>query len=229
MGSATMMTGQKKLLFRNQSGLVTADFLFSFLLISLLTSFLFALCFTFTVVELAQYVSFSAARAAVPAQKDSATQKQKATERVAKLLANPELAPLFRNGWFELSLKDIRLGETPSDYYEMYESRDRKNVIETGQGSSFYIPAAGVRLTLRAKILELNLGPLGKIESESGNGFNLTIGSMLFREPSQEECQQLIRERYQKIVNPPNGGTFPYSSIAGQTLNAYVPMEDNGC
>lgn len=44
----------------NTSGFVTAEFIFSFLLASLMTTLLFALCFAFTVVEVSQYISFSA-------------------------------------------------------------------------------------------------------------------------------------------------------------------------
>ena len=71
----------------------------------------------------------------------------------------------------------------------------------------------------------MNLGPLGKIESETGNGFSLTVGSMLFREPSQKECADMIRARYQKIINlDPK-----YQSIASPGIGSAMPMEDNGC
>lgn len=216
-----MMTKKKSI--SAQSGFVTADFLFSFLLASMLTTFLFAMCFSFTVIEIAQYISFSSTRAALPAHKTPEDQQRRAQAKVDALLAHPELVPLLTNGWFELKLKDMRLGRNPSDFYDQYESAQRNEV------GGFYIPSAGVRLNLTAKILNLNLGPLGKLESESGNGFNLTLGSMMFREPSQDECMQLIRERYRKIVNPSDSSGAVYSTIATPTMDSYVPMEDNGC
>lgn len=213
-----MKYGKKKALF-NESGFVTADFMFSFLLASMLTSLLFAMCFSFTVIEIAQYISFSATRASIPAHKSYSNQRQRAETKLNKLLTHPELAPLLQNGWFEVTLKDIRLGQNPSDFYE--NEYDMSPI----SGSGFVVPAAGVRLNFVAKILNLNLGPLGKIESESGGDFALTVGSMLFREPSQEECTHLIRERYQKLIT-----LDPiYGAVQGQQIQNYVPMEDNGC
>lgn len=214
------MMKKKKKTHSNNSGFVTADFIFSFLLASMLTTLLFAMCFTFTVVEIAQYISFSATRAAIPSHKSYDNQRERAQAKLDRLMSDPEIIPLITNGWYELSLKDMRLGQDPSDFY----SEEYQMLPIAGE---FYVPAAGVRLNLKAKIMELNLGPLGKLESESGNGFNLTIGSLLFREPTQAECQKNIAERYEKILQLDPG----YSNLA-KTNGAdadYMPSEDNGC
>ena len=206
----------------NDSGMVTTDFLFSFILASMFTAFLFAMCFSFTVIEVVQYISYSASRAALPSNKNFEAQRRRAETKVNSLINNNILNTLLKNGWFNVTIKDMRLGQDASDYY----SSEYK--MEPIQGSSpvpFYIPAAGVRLNLEAKILEMNLGPIGKIESETGNGFSLTIGSMLFREPNQKECLDMIKARYQKILNlDPK-----YQSIASPGVGSALPMEDNGC
>ncbi len=206
----------------SESGMVTADFIFSFLLACMFTAFLFAMCFSFTIIEVVQYISYSATRAALPSHKNFESQRQRAQDKVNSLINNQVLTTLLKNGWFQVTVKDMRLGQDSSDYY----STEYK--MEAIQGASpvpFFVPASGVRLNLEAKVLEMNLGPLGKIESDTGNGFSLTIGSMMFREPSQNECNELIRSRYQKILNLDPGKY----SIAVPSAASSFPMEDTGC
>lgn len=200
----------------SSSGFVTADFVFSFLLSAMMTTLLFALCFSFTIIEISQYIAFSANRAATPARKNFDEQRARVDEKFQQLTTNPVLQPLLTNGWFSLALRDVRLQEDPNDNYEEYN-----------QGGTI-VPTSGVRLTLTAEILNLNLGPFGRIESETGDGFNLTIGSLLFREPTQEECQSLIRTRYERILQLSE--SYPTLGSVGSTSeNGYFPMEDNGC
>ena len=214
------MIKQTSSLIRTNSGMVTTDFIFSFLLAAMFTAFLFAMCFSFTVIEVVQYISFSATRAAIASNKDFETQRSRAQNKVNSLINHNILNTLLRNGWFNVTIRDMRLGQDASDFYSAeYQMSPIDGPVP------FYVPAAGVRLNLEAKILEMNLGPLGKIESENGNGFSLTIGSMLFREPSQRECMDLIGARYQRILNlDPR-----YNTIAGPASSASFPMEDTGC
>lgn len=205
----------------NTSGFVTSEFIFSFLLASLMTALLFALCFSFTVIEIAQYISFSATRSAIVARKNHGEQRQRAEVVYQRLTSNPVIAPLLNNGWFTLALRDIRLNQDPND--------DFRNEYDPRNTGAVVLPAAGVRLRLTAEILNLNLGPLGRIESETGDGFNLTIATLLLREPNMDECQAIIRSRYQRILNL---DSTLYPSLGSVGLNgngAYFPMEDNGC
>jgi hypothetical protein len=207
---------------KSNSGMVTTDFIFSFFLVSLFTAFLFAMCFSFTVIEVVQYISFSATRAALPSNKNFERQRERAERKASALINDPILTTLLKNGWFNVTIKDMRLGKDASDYYS---SEYKMEPIGGASPVPFYVPAAGVRLNLEAKILQMNLGPLGKIESETGNGFSLTLGSLMFREPSQKECSDMIRARYQKILNLDS----KYSSIASKGAASAVPMEDTGC
>lgn len=203
------------------AGFVTADFIFSFLLASMMTTLLFGLCFTFTVIEISQYISYSATRAAIPAHKTYQDQRDRVDAKYQQLVTNPVLRPLLENGWFTLTMQseDVRLNENPTDDFRDEYSGEPVPVI---------VPAAGVRLTLTANILNLNLGPLGRIESETGNGFNLKVGTLLLREPSQQECQNIIQSRYRRILDLESR----YSILGGVGIagpNPYFPMEDNGC
>jgi hypothetical protein len=205
----------------NTSGFVTAEFVFSFMLASFMTALLFALCLSFTIIEISQYISFSATRAAIPSRKNFAEQRQRAQDVYQRLVANPVIAPLLNNGWFTLALRDVRMNQDPND--------DFRNEYDPRNSGVVLMPAAGVRLTLTANILNLNLGPLGNIESETENGFSLTIATLLFREPNMEECQNIIRTRYQRILNL-DSTLYPTLGSAGLNGNgAYYPMEDNGC
>lgn len=217
-----MMHRMSKTILRSNSGMVTTDFIFSFFLASMFTAFLFAMCFSFTVVEVVQYVSYSATRAALSGNKDFESQRERARIKLQSLSNNNILSALMRNGWFNVTLRDMRLGENASDFYS---SEYQMAPITGASPSPFYIPAAGVRLNLEARILTMNLGPIGRIESETGNGFSLTLGSMMFREPSQRECMDLMRNRYQQIL------TFDtkFGAIAGASSNESIPMEDTGC
>ena len=217
-----MMRNQKTKIILTNSGMITADFLFSFLLASMFTAFLFAMCFSFTVIEVVQYISYSATRAAIPSNKDFEAQRRRAEKKVNSLVNNNILNTLLKNGWFNVTIKDMRLGQNASDYYS---SEYKMEPIAGSSPVPFFIPASGVRLNLEAKILEMNLGPFGKIESDTGNGFSLTVGSMLFREPNQRECIDLMKRRYQQILSlDPK-----YQSIAGPGMASALPMEDNGC
>lgn len=217
-----MTEEKKKALILNENGVVTTDFIFSFFLAFMFMAFLFAMCFSFTVIEIGQYISYSAVRAAIPSHKNFDAQRTRAETKANSLIANPILSPFFRNGWFELSVLDMRLGQDSND---LYSSEYQDAEFSSGGGANWRIPAAGVRLNLKAKVLELNLGPLGRIESATGNGFNLTLVSLLFREPNQRECQALMQRRYEQII----GKSSLYGPIASPTAGQAVPMEDTGC
>lgn len=203
----------------NTSGFVTADFIFSFLLATMMTVLLFAMCFSFTIVEISQYIAFSSTRAAIPARKNYAEQRARIDTQYQRLTTNPVLSPLLTNGWFTLAIRDIRFNQTPNDDYR--DEYDRTGAI--------LLPAAGIRLTLTAHILSLNLGPLGQIQSEEGDGFSLTLSSLLFREPSQEECQSIIQSRYQRILNLDSTTYTVLGGVGTSGPGSYFPMEDNGC
>jgi hypothetical protein len=200
----------------NQAGLVTIDFLFAIVLGFGMTAILFAMTFTLTVVEVAQYITFSAARAHAAANINKDTQKTAAREKYSQLISSAALAPLFSGGWFELSKKnelEIRSGETESfkDEYKAASSPNR--AVFTG-----------VRTTFTAHVLDMQLPMIGKTSDDDG-GFKTKILTVMIREPSQEECQQFMKSRIEAINKLEGGTRFSSYSSASKA----VPMEDNGC
>lgn len=217
---------------KNQKGMLSADFLFSMILACLLSMMLLALASTYSVVEIAQYVAFSAARAHASADVEISDQKRKAAAKFAQLVNNPVLKPLLQSEhWFHVSLKDIKsggntaTGGNPQDNYG-----DQYPVQIISAEREMFIPAVGLRLDFEAKILNMRLGQLGNSGDNEGAGFHAIITGFLIREPTQKECQDLMTEtnRYQKII----GLDGRFSNILSKNGNAsgkYIPMEDNGC
>ena len=81
----------------------------------------------------------------------------------------------------------------------------------------------GVRANLVSKVLSMKLPLIGKTSDED-NGFSTKVASILIREPTQEECQNLIKSRYSALMGLDNRYQ-PYSNHQSD----YVAMEDNGC
>jgi len=196
----------------NQSGLVTVDFLFALVLGFGMSAILFAMTFTLTVVEVAQYITFSAARAHTAANSTVSAQKDAARDKYATLISSPAFAPLFRGGWFEISKKDeldIRSGNGET-FQNEYRSNQQNRAVFTG-----------VRAQLTAHMLDMQLPMIGKTSDDEG-GFKTKILTILIREPNEDECQKFINDRAAKIQGLESSRFSTYTS-------RYFPMEDNGC
>ncbi|MES3037566.1 MAG: hypothetical protein V4736_06625 [Bdellovibrionota bacterium] len=208
-----------KSLIKGQGGFLAVDFLFSMIIAALVSMMLFAMASTYTVIEIAQYIAFSSARAHASAHINYQEQQKLARAQFAKLTADPVLGPLFRNGWFELTLEDVRSGKSA-------DQNDFEADYPKSTGAP--IPQVGVRLQLNAKLLKMRLGPLGSSDDGNGNGFTTKITGFLIREPTWEECwdQMKLDPRYESILRLDSR----YGGIAGPgKARGYLAMEDNGC
>jgi hypothetical protein len=218
----------------NQSGMLMIDFLFSLVLAILLTSMLLAISFTFTMAEISQYIAFSGARAHAAADVTIKDQKERGLAKVDELIKkNGVFRPLLdssrQSSWFSLKLKDIRSGGNsstggdPSDNYDA--EYPQMAFLPTGG-----IPQIGLRLDFEAKVLNLNLGTLGATNDNEGLGYKAVVTGLLFREPTQAECQDLMsdKKRYQNILNL-DQRFKNIISINNVQNGKFFPMEDNGC
>ncbi len=203
---------------KNQAGIITIDFLISLMIASVFCTVLFIFTFTFTVIEISQYIAFSTSRAFIAGHLTTSDQERLATNKFNQFLGkggNPELLPLFQNGWYELSKPDIRgAGESGRSFESDYGNPD-------GVNSSY----TGVRLIFNAKLLMLNFGFLGST-SKSGDGFLANVTGLMIREPTTEECKkQFTRDnRYRAILD-----LDPRFNNYRTTSDKYLEMEDNGC
>jgi hypothetical protein len=198
----------------NQSGLVTLDFIFALVISFGMAAILFAMTFTLTVVEVTQYITFSAARAQAAANLDPATQEEAARKKYDQLVKNPVLASLYNSGWFEVSNRstlEVKGGGNLGSFSSDYPSTDERKVF------------MGVRTKFTANVLDLKLPLIGKTADDEG-GFVSRIAGILIREPSQIECQEFMKSRLENInrLDISRYGSF-------SSKKNFFPMEDNGC
>jgi hypothetical protein len=221
-------------MIKNSRGMLSVDFLYSFVLAILLSMMLLYVSATYWAVEIAQYIAFSAARAHAGADVSVKDQKDRGLAKLDELIKkNQVFQPLFGpnrpNAWFSLKLKDIKSGGHSSaggDSSENYDS-DYTPVkfIPTGG-----LPQVGLRLSFQAKVLRMNVGILGNSDDNSGAGYKAVVTGLMNREPTQQECEDLMSEakRYRNILDldPRFKGVVTRSGVGN---GKYVPMEDNGC
>lgn len=196
-------------ILRNQKGILTLDFLFAIIMMFSFTAILFAFSITFTAVEIAQYATFAASRAYFAANKTSNEQEEAGKQKFTALIS-AEKAPLgtfFKNGWFTLSPVELK------DFNDEYAS-DTDNDTDT---------FVGARTTMVAKILKMRFPLLG---TTTDDDLSAQINSFLMREPTEEECQQFVRDRLTKIKNIDPDGRFNNSYVQD---GAYVQIMDDGC
>lgn len=198
----------------SQSGFVTMDFLFAIVITFGMSIVLFAMTYTLSVIEVTQYMTFSAARAQAAGNKDVQSQIEEAKKRYTKLLNDPRLKSIYGNGWFEVSpvaQLDVRAGET--NFAQDYPAA-------TGTAREVY---SGVRTNLNARILEINLPFLGKLGED--DSMTLRVNSFLIREPSAQECRDFMRQKADAVWNIDDGR---FASFRPSSAPSTV-WEDNGC
>ncbi|KYG69070.1 hypothetical protein AZI87_07565 [Bdellovibrio bacteriovorus] len=203
---------------QNESGLISAEFIFALVLCAGMCIILFALNFTLSMAEIAQYIAFSAARAHAASHVDPTKQQQLAKDKYNELVNNPTLKPLFNSSndgaWFKLGALDVRSGLDGSDFSGDYKYTEDR------------VPQVGVRFDFQTRILNMKIAFLGSTAEDPERGFSAKVTGLLIREPTQKECwEQQIKPRYTNILNLDSR----YKVLGGIGENQYTPMEDNGC
>jgi hypothetical protein len=198
----------------SSGGFVTTEFLFAIVIAFGMTLVTFALTFTLSTVEIAQYATFSSSRAHAAGNFDIDSQKKAARMKYSDLLEKSAFSNLFQNGWFSVSKSaDIEiLSGSDGNFGRDYSSDTRK--------------FEGVRTTFTAKILEMQLPFLGKIQPDDDKGFRARLTGFLIREPSQKECLDYMEARKEKLWDYDGQGRF---SKFRKNSTIATPWEDNGC
>lgn len=199
-----------KKLIKNESGIITIDFIFALVLVGGFFSIMFALSLTLSVVELTQYITFATARNFHAAHWDTDAQREAAEIKFNDLTKNEIISPLLSNGWFELSGD----GGGIDDYNDLYGQDPN-----TDDSANFI----GSRVQLNAKVLEFNIPLIGDTHDDEGV-FTANIASYLNREPTSVECLNFMLEenRFQAIKALD-------STYSGGSIGEYKVMADNGC
>lgn len=189
---------------RNQDGFITVDFIFATIFTFSFLILFFSLCFTLSVASVAQYITYSAARAYAPAHITVADQERMGTEKFNSFFAVPIFKNLFSKSLFEL--KDIRFGnfaENKSSGSGFSKSNAANDVF------------VGAQATFIAHLLEQKIPFLGKTGDEGQFKANFT--AFLNREVSEEECREFYKKRMSRILEMSSG------SAAGETFKAALP------
>ena len=196
---------------RNQSGFITIDFLFAFVLILGFSALLFALSFTLTVVEIAQYSTYAAARNYMAGHKNEILQRQQATAKYNELInKNKVFIPLFKNGWFKVQ-PEPWIGNIVNfipDY--------------ANENNAFW----GVATNFEAPILKMQIPLFGSTDPDD-KGFKAVIGSYLGREPTSAECTAFVKNRLTSIRNLPVTTGVSYQTNTSPI--GYTAFLDDGC
>ena len=200
---------------RNERGILTLDFIFALTIGMSFTMIFFALTLTLSLVEVAQYISFSVARTALAAHEDRGAEKAHALAKYAELRARPIFATIFTNhSWFKLS-PSPDFGDPANGFNVEY------NVDPNEDNAIFW----GARIQIEAKILDITIPMLGASKTRPETGI-ANVQTFLGREVSTQECrEQFNRQRWNaiKALNP-----F-YGSVPAQSTAAVSLISDNGC
>ncbi|AZZ35371.1 hypothetical protein CIK05_00650 [Bdellovibrio sp. qaytius] len=229
---------QLKQIPNNQSGFMTAEFLFAFTMVIGAGVLIFALTFALTTVEIAQYIVWSAARAHAVGNKTAEDSVKAGETKYNNLTAAFPL--LTGNGsdspWFKMPKSTEKDDFFVGDISDMMKKKDgaidKTNAAEPG--GEVRHPWIGVESSIELKLLSgLTIPFLGKV-TESPAEFKFPIRGLLFRHPSTQECLEFYKNRFSqgvKVMPEENGGSqaTAWKSLSGSADSAYSPMEDNGC
>lgn len=215
-----------KKLHKSQKGVVTIDYLFSFVLIGGFSVLVFALSLTLTVVELTQYITFASARHHYASNMDSNAQSQHGQAKFQELVSNPVFLPLIENGWFELDQNTLVVGpDIPQGREDLAAYRDVEDRFNLFHGTVIWFQANVLGFTIPffgSTVLQDQQG--------SFDNFGAYIGSYLGRETTYLECRNFMVDRWEAIQNLPTEFGASYAE-ANRLVdeNHYRLIMDNGC
>ena len=218
---------------KNNSGFIAAEFLFAFSMVIGCGILIFVLTFTLTTIEVAQYITWSAARSYAVGNLTAADSDKAALAKYKNLASMFPLLTGKGNSspWFEMS--PVPVTGTAVEL-EIGPSSARDNKDSSGQTRHSW---DGVSANLDLKILKgLQVPFLGKIAANPSD-FEFQVRSHLMRHPSQAECQTFFQNKYQdgilKVMSPKNlTGSTGASKTEWKDLpqtGQIVMIEDNGC
>lgn len=201
---------------KNQRGVITLDFIFSFMLVMGLVIIFFGITLTLSVIQVVQYISFSTARTYYAGNFDNDHQLSLAAQKYEALKNDPRVSTLFSSGWFQIDahLTNKQAGNFNGQYNP--KDDDRSNTFE------------GVQLNFEAKILEYRIPIFGATYTQE-DGFVTKIGSYLMREPNVDECENFNRQRFSRLLSIDDSNARIYASGVHPTKDSYKIMSDNGC
>lgn len=217
----------------SEAGFLTAEFLFSFTLVIGSGIVIFAFTFALASVEIAQYITWSAARAYASGNVDAASARSDALLKYNNLTAG--FPAITGNGvdtpWFGMTL------DTIDDLSSKINEAEKENIdINSKQARH---PWYGVRAKIDLKLFKnLQIPFLGKVTNDPST-FEINVSSVLLRNPSVDECKKFFdydnkfAQGIKKMKVDSGSGSSTFEAVVTDPADAkregYVMSEDNGC
>jgi uncharacterized membrane protein len=191
-------------LLRSNSGLISIDFIFGFLLSFAFLMIFFALAYSLTIVEVVQYIAFASSRTYMASDVSDVEQTTNAQAKANKLKAL--FLKHMDNSWFVMGSENgavLQIAKTDPDAKEF---------------------AIGVHIPLTLKLLDFKIPFFGSTKlTNPGQGFQTTLSSYLITEPTEKEINLFNDKRYEQIVKKAVDGHYD------PALNSKVfRISDNG-
>jgi hypothetical protein len=217
-------------ILNNESGLIIADFLFSFVLVISCGIIIFLFTFSLATVEISEYIVWSTARNFSVANVSESDANIQATKKFNNLAAQfPALTgkgSQTGSSWFVLDgLKIGDLAKIDPNFTGKLSGGDLSNKDQGGYGERRQ-PWIGAKADLELKILTgIKIPLIGGIRVDAAK-FKFPIRAFILRHPSQSECYE--------FYSKPNRFILGIQKLESQmnsvgSASSYVPMEDNGC
>lgn len=219
----------RKNTLKNQSGFMTAEFLFAFTMVIGSGIIIFALTFSLTTIEIAQYIVWSSARSYAVGHASLAEATTAAENKYKNLTAAFPL--LTGNGsdspWFRMPTVNDRPEFDVGDLsrYMGKGEIDPENKIDLEARHPWYGVQSSIDLIL---FKGLQVPFLGRI-TETPDEFIFPVRGLLLRHPSIEECQTFFTNKYKEGIKRINGENWNNLVQDASDVSAYYPIEDNGC
>ncbi len=215
---------KRKSFHDDQSGFIFADFIFSITLVISSCIILFVLCFSLATVEISQYITWTAARsysaANLTADRATAAGRQKFGRMASQF---PLLTGVNSDtSWFELTLQDV--GNNTSLIANLQQINP-SNALASGEARH---PWTGAAAELDVSLFRrLNIPFIGKLSTDD-SVFKYNLKAFILRNPSQDECLQFFKLRYEEGISKIEG-SWTNKSFLTNKVSDFIPIEDNGC
>jgi hypothetical protein len=216
-------------ILKNNRGVLTIDYMFSFMLVSGFLLLIITLSATLSVVEVTQYITYASARNYFAANISEAEQKSSAARKFMELKNSDVLAPLYRGGWFTLNDDDVIIDYNIAQKYPQFSGYDNASVQFNPEGKNLF---HGTVALFNAKILAFQIPFFGSTKTNASgqdteeSSFSSYIGSYLGREPTFDESNRFNQQRWQFIKSLSQTEGAPYSQAGND--QRYVVINDNG-
>ena len=208
----------------NQAGFMTAEFLFAFTMVLCIGVLIFAITFSLTTIEVAQYIVWSSARSYASANGTEIDSVNAGKSKYSNLIAMFPLLTGKNNSspWFKLSDS-----VTPGDLTN--KLTDAKADNNTSSNPEVRHPWTGVQTEIDLILFKnVKIPFLGPITNDK-SAFVFPIRAILLRHPSADECHKFFEQKF-------TAGIQKLKDVSEETelsnlgdASAYTPMEDNGC